>query len=666
MTKIVGVDVGGTFTDVFLFEPEGETRASKAASTRDGIGGVLEALEGTVQLASVDALAFGSTIATNALVQRRLARVGLLTTAGFRDILDTRRLWRPQLFGHSWVRPLAVVPRRLRLECRERIDWQGRVMVPLQDEDVTAAAQRFKVLRVEAVAVAFLFSYLNPQHERRAAGLLQQVLTGIPIMLSHEVNPERHEYERTSTTAIAAGLAPIVRDALSLTEQRLRSAGLRRTMRVMKSNGGVMSPRAAWDRPVELVKSGPAGGASAGAFLADHLAEPNLILLDMGGTTADASLIIDGRPARTDVEMTEWDIPIRVPVVDIRSIGAGGGSIARLDAAGGLHVGPQSAGADPGPAAYGKWGGHPTVTDAAVVAGWLDPAYFLGGRIPLDAGAAAVALEPVAEGLGFEVSRAAAAVLHMTSTEMAALIRQITIDRGLDPRDFALVAFGGAGPMFIGALLEEVGLSRGFVPAGASTLSAMGGAFADVSFDYVRSLVGLVGDLAPARVRDSWQALLVQAGKDLEAEALRDAEYTTSVDLRYAGQWHELEIATDPDEELGEAAKRFENEHERLWGHRRSEDPIEVVALRLSVLARVPKAPLGRLGPKSEPTPKSSRPATFFPETHASVPVFERGALGAGWGREGPLIIEEPQTTSVVPPGFSVEVGSFGELVVGR
>lgn len=666
MSAIVGVDVGGTFTDVYVFEREGTTHAAKAPSTPDAVSGVLAALQQVVEPDEVEALSFGSTIATNALIERRLARVGFLTTSGFRDVLEIRRLWRPHLFGHAWDRPAAVVPRRLRLEAAGRIDWRGREVEPLTEGDVRSAAESFAAAGVEAVAIAFLFSYLNPEHERRAGQILREMLDGVHIVLSSDVNPERGEYERSSTTAIAAGLTPVVDRALAAVEDRLREAGLARPPRVMKSNGGVMSIGAARKRPVELVKSGPAGGASAGVFLSERIGEPNLILIDIGGTSADASLIIDGHPARGDSDALEWDIPIRVPVVDIRSVGAGGGSIAWLDPAGGLRVGPHSAGAVPGPVAYGAGGDQPTVTDAALTCGLIDPSYFLGGRMRLDADAARASLGPIANGLGFSLEHAAASVVHMATVEMAALVRHITVDRGLDPRSFTLVAFGGAGPLFAGALLDELGIGRAVIPTGAATLSAMGGAFADVTFDYRRTEVGLVHDMTSTQMRDAFGELLERARADVRGEGFDQPELRTSVDLRYAGQWHEIEIELEPDGDLLDAASRFEDEHERLWGHRRPEDPVELTAVRVRATSRVPKPTVAEVASLPAPAPKGRRTITLFASGEHDFPVFERDRLGAGLALAGPAIVEEPQTTTVIGPGQRLEVLTGGDLVLAR
>ncbi|MBK5232156.1 MAG: hydantoinase/oxoprolinase family protein [Thermoleophilia bacterium] len=665
MSNIVGVDVGGTFTDVYYFGGDGSTRTAKAPTTGDTISGVIDALTQVSPASQVDSLAFGSTIATNALVQRKLAKVGVLTTTGFRDVLDIRRLWRRDLFGHSWDRPDAVVPRRFRIEAGGRIDWLGTEVEPLVEEDVHEAAEFFERVGIESVAVSFLFSYLNADHEQRAAEILRDRLPGVHVMLSSDVNPERSEYERTSTTAIAAGLAPVIDQALESVERNLGEAGLRRPPRVMKSNGGVMSVRAARERPVELVKSGPAGGASAGTFLSEKLGEPRLILIDIGGTTADASLIVDGRAVRANHDMLEWDIPLRVPVVDIRSVGAGGGSIAHLDAAGGLGVGPQSAGAEPGPVAYGKGGTEPTVTDAAIVSGLIDPDYFLAGTIPLDAAAAGESVQPIADSLGYSTGEAAAAIMHVAAIEMATLVREITVDRGLDPRDFALVAFGGAGPLFVGTLLEELDLKKGYVPTGASTLSAMGGAFADVTFDYVRSEVGTVGE-GSHDLGSAFDHLLAKARVDISAEELTEVEMSTSIDMRYLGQWHELEMNLEPGGDLLEAAARFESEHMELWGHTRPEEPIEFTAIRVRALSRMPKPVMNEQEPVAGTEPKAHREVTFFRGSPSQVPVYERTDLGRDWSVEGPVIVEEPQTTTIVPDGLRLSIGNLGELVVER
>ncbi len=655
---IVGVDMGGTFTDVVAYDASGAVRTAKSPTTADGVGGVLAALRQVVEPAEVESLVFGSTVATNALAQRRLATVGLLATAGFRDLLDIRRLWRPQLFGHDWDRPAALVPRALRLEARGRLAPDGSEIEQLDEGDVAAAAAAFRAAGVEAVAIAFLHAYAGDAHERRAGELISAAMPGVRVLLSCEVTPERKENERTSTTVIAAGLAPVIDRALGTIEDTLREAGLPRAFRVMKSNGGVMGVRAARQRPVELVKSGPAGGVSSGLHLSQSLGEPNLILLDIGGTTADVSVLADGRATRADHDSIEWDIPIRVPVVEIRSIGAGGGSLIGIDAAGTLQVGPESAGADPGPAAYGRGGTQATVTDAALVAGWLDPDRFLGGAMPLDATAAARALQPIADALGETLPRAAAAALQFATAEMATLVRELTVERGHDPRRFALVAFGGAGPLFLGSLLTELELPRGFVPTGAATLSAAGGAVADVVVDEVRT------ESDAARITSGLAALTERAREAIAAEGLPEPDIQTSVDVRYAGQWHELEIELAPGEPFAAVVARFEAEHERRFGHSRPEAGVELVALRVRAVAVTPKPATQFASSLPLPAARSRRTIELYGAGSLDVPVYDRATLGAGAAIAGPLIVEEPDTTLVLGPGQSLSVTPSGVLEV--
>ncbi len=657
---IVGVDMGGTFTDVVAFEDGGGVRTAKAPTTADGVSGLLAALRQVTEPGNVASLVFGSTVATNALAQRRLARVGLLATAGFRDLLDIRRLWRPRLFGHDWERPAALVPRHLRLEARGRLDPRGAEVEPLSAADVGAAAAAFAAAGVEAVAVAFLHAYASDRHELEAAAILRAALPGIPVVCSADVNPERREYERTSTTVIAAGLMPIVSAALGTMAARLRDEGLRRPFRVMKSNGGVMGIDAARARPVELVKSGPAGGVSACLHLATLLGEPDLITLDIGGTTADVSVIVDGAAARGSHDSVEWDIPVRVPVIEIRSIGAGGGSIVWLDAAGTLQVGPRSAGADPGPASYGRGGTEPTITDCAVVAGWIDPAGFLGGRMPLDAALAARALEPIAAHLGLAVPAAAAAALHVATCEMAALVRELTVERGLDPRRFALVAFGGGGPLFLGPLLDELGLDRGFVPGSAATLSALGGAFADVVVDEVRT------ESDPSRLGEGLAALAARARAGVAAEGLEATVVRTAADVRYAGQWHEIEMEAGIDEVFAAVAARFEDEHGRRYGHRRPEAAVELVALRARAVATMAKPRLPALAAGAAGPPARVRDLHLHGVGRVRADVYDRGRLGAGARIAGPAVIEEADATLIVPFGLVGVVGVAGEIAVTR
>lgn len=653
---IVGVDMGGTFTDVYGLAADGTVRTAKAPTTPDAVGGVLAALRQVCDPAHVESITFGSTVATNAVVERRLAPVGLLTTAGFRDLLDIRRLWRPRLFGHDWDRPAPLVPRRLRLEVRERLDWRGRVVESLNEEDVIRAAAVFAAEEVGAVAIAFLFAYVSPMHERRAAELIADA-TGRPVLCSCDVDPQRREYERTSTTVVAAGLSPVVGPALDALEAELAGAGLARPLRLMTSNGGVATARRVRSRPLELLKSGPAGGAAAGEVLARRLGVRDLILIDIGGTTADVSLITDGRAAHADVDSLEWDIPIRVANVDIRSIGAGGGSIASIDAGGALHVGPQSAGADPGPAGYGRGGTRATVTDAAVVCGAIDAARFLGGAMPLDGGLAGAAVARVGAALRTSTEAAGAAILYVATAQMAELVRGLTVERGRDPRDFSLVAFGGAGPLFAGLLMDELGLRCAIIPIHAATLSAIGGAHADIVVDEVRTVVD--GDIAGALVAAAADARTVAAN-----EGHGEPVVVTSVDVRYVGQSSSLVVEAAPEEPPAVIGARFEEAYGRLFGHRRSEIGIEVTAARAR--ARVEVATPSPAAPPPGDGPRSERTLHLHGRDALRALVVDRVTLVAGSIVAGPAIVEEDDATTVVLPGQAVRRGDGGELWIER
>lgn len=682
MTVQIGIDVGGTFTDLFALEPEsGRTIVAKAPSSRDIVSGVIAVLETSgIPFADIQFITHGSTVATNALVQQRNAPVGLLVTAGFRDVPETRRLWREHLFGNFWDRPPALVRRKLRREIPERVDRGGRVLVPLDDDAVRREVLFLRDHGVQSIAICFLFSFLNPDHERQAEAIAREVYPDAFITLSYDVNPEIKEYERMSTTLVAASLKPVVDDYLAKLEDRLRQEGITSPIHIMKSNAGIMSAGAARRKPAEVIKSGPAGGIASSRFYGALLGEPNLITIDIGGTTADVGLVREGQASVVHGEDLAWDIPVRVPMVDLKSIGAGGGSIAWRDRAGVLHVGPQSAGADPGPVCYGRGGREPTVTDAAITAGLLDPAYFLGGTIPLDAEAARRSIrDRVACHFGWSEMEAAAGLLHITVSNMAELVRELTINRGYDPRDFALMAFGGAGPLFAAMLAAEVGLQRVYIPRDPGVFSAWGGLFSDIVHDYARSYSGLLGSLDLDALRSLAELMRGEAARDFVGDGVSldgpRAEYRYDLDLRYRGQSHELTVPvgrnrmTAPG--LREVGEQFALIHEQFYGHSRPEDPIEVTTLRLRAAWLTEKVSADRLrtpeADGADPQAKGARTAYFYGRGEIpAVPVYERSGLPRAFTRPGPLIVEEPQSTTVIPPGLRLLVGSTGEMLITR
>ncbi|MFW9804680.1 MAG: hydantoinase/oxoprolinase family protein, partial [Candidatus Thorarchaeota archaeon] len=641
--------------------------------------GVINVLRDSgVPLSEIQFITHGSTIATNALVEHRSVPIGLLVTHGFRDIPETRRVWREFLFGNFWDRPTSLVRRKFRREVEERVDWQGRVLVPLKEEDVQQQVTFLKDHRIRSIAVCYLFSYLNPAHEERTEQIIRDIYPEAFVTLSSEVNPEIKEYERMSTTLVAASLKPILDEYLGKLESSLREEGIHTPLHIMKSNAGIMSATAARQKPAEIIKSGPAGGISSARFFGSLLSEPNLISVDIGGTTADVGLIHRGQSNFMQSEFLEWDIPIRSPMVDIKSVGAGGGSIAWLDRAGILHVGPQSAGADPGPVCYASGGTQPTVTDAAVTAGLVNPNYFLGGRIRLDKQSARDAIrERIAAHFGWSEMEAAGGLMQIAVSNMAQLIREITINRGYDPRDFSLMAFGGAGPLFAAQLAAEVGIQRAYVPPDPAVFSAWGGLFSDIVHDYGQSFGGILGQVDTAALQGLAKHLHREAASDLALDGVsvidENASLTYFLDLRYHGQFHELTIPVDGSSftpaVLSQAGQRFEELHEQFYDHTRPEDPIEVTALRLRAAWATPKmeAENLRLPDGGAAQPKLVRSVHFFGfGEYSKVQVYERGELAKGFVAAGPLIVEEPQSTTVVPPRFQLAVGAYGELLITK
>lgn len=679
MSFHVGVDVGGTFTDLFAVEAEtGRVIVEKADTTDDTVTGVLEAMNRSgVEPSRIGTFVFGSTIATNALVERKTEPVAYFGTEGFTDVLEVRRLWREHLFGWHWDRPRSLVPADLRFGIPGRIDWRGHEITPLDLAAVDQAVEQVRKRGIRAVAVSLMFSFLNPDHERRVRARLQELAPEIEVTLSHEVNPEIKEYERASTTVVAAGLSPIASRLLSELEERLTDAGMEAVPQVIKSNGGIMSAAAARTKPLELARSGPAGGVASAVRLARELDLPNLITVDIGGTTADVAVVTGGETTYTQTSYLAWDIPIRVPMADVRSVGAGGGSIASLDVAGRLHVGPRSAGAAPGPVCYGRGGTEPTVTDAALVAGLIDPHRFLGGRMHVDAKAAADAVRrQVAEPLGIELTAAASGIIHLASVRMAQLIGEMTVQVGLDPRDYTVVGFGGAGPMFVAALAAEMDARAAVVPLHPAVWSAFGGLYADVVHDYGRSHVAPLRQLAPDRIDAIAAELAATARRDLEMDGLDPsaASFEYAFDIRYKGQSHDLAVGVDLSQgftaaAMRDAEARFETLHEKTFGHTRPGEPLQLVTLRL--LSRVPRdlaLPKGELA-KGAPDADQARKRRVWLHGQGAgleAAVWERSALPPGFELEGPAIIEEDQSNTVVPPGMSVNVSPAGHLMISR
>ncbi|PWR25225.1 hydantoinase/oxoprolinase family protein [Zavarzinia aquatilis] len=674
----VCVDVGGTFTDLYAVDPaQGAVITEKATTTPDAVSGVIDAIARSgIAPAEIGRFVFGSTRLVNALVEGKVPAVAFIATRGFSDTLEIRRVWREHLFGWRWERPVALVSGDLRFGVPGRIDHRGQEIEPLDLAALDAIIDAIAARGIRAVAVSLLFSFLNPVHERKVRDRFRSRAPGIDVFLSSEVDPEIKDYERGSTTVVAASLSGLANELFSELEDRLSAAGIAAKPQVIKSNGGTMSAASARAKPLEIIRSGPAGGVAALARLSARLGLPNLIGVDIGGTTADVAVITGGKVTYTSEMPLKWDIPVRANMADVRSVGAGGGSIARLDAAGRLHVGPRSSGAFPGPVCYGRGGTQPTTTDAAAVTGLIDPARFLGGRMTLDVASAHRVIErEIAAPLGLSVAAAAAGILHLATARMAQLVSEMTVQEGLDPRDYTLVGFGGAGPLFVAGIAEEIGAAGVIVPRFPSVWSACGGLNADIVHDYAQTLFSAVASLDPARLAERLAALRSAAEADLRRDGCDPTRacYTAALDMRYAGQSHQIAVPLGrpdaPDRALlREAEAEFERLHEAAYAHRRPDDPREVTTVRLQARVAVAAGEAAiappPTGPEAAPV---CRPVYFHGHADAlDTRVVERDALVPGRWLAGPAVVTEDQSSTVVPPGFRLRLAAEGHLVLER
>ena len=650
----LGVDVGGTFTDL-VATVDGEVLTAKVPSTpADQSVGVMASIRASeLPPEGVAAFAHGMTVATNALLERRGARTALVTTEGFRDALEIGRQNRPSLYDLAQDRPPALIPRDLRFTVRERAGPEGE-LVPLDETSVEEAVRALTAAAVEAVAVCLLFAFLHPAHERRVGEILRERLPGVHVSLSSEVLPEFREYERFATTAADAYLAPKLAAYLGNLAAKVEEAGLPAPA-VMQSSGGVTELAEAARAAGAFVLSGPAGGVVGAAYVAGASGYGNLLTFDMGGTSTDVAPVLDGNVATT-TESVVAGVPVRLPMVDVHTVSAGGGSIAWVDEGGALRVGPQSAGADPGPAGYGKGGREPAVTDANLFLGYLPDGAELGGEVVLDAGLSREALESVGEKLGMDALETALGVVKVADVEMVRALRVISVERGLDPRDFVLVAFGGAGPIHACSVAEELGMQTVLVPKVSGVLSALGLAISDLRRDYVRPCLAPVRETDPTSLEEPFRDMERAAAADLEGP-----EFQRRADLRYRGQAFELTVDAD---ELGELEARFHAAHERRYGFRMDDEPVELVNLRL--VASVPGEKPELVERPAETALRNSRRRANFDGEWLDVSVFDRTSLGAGSEVEGACIVEFPEATCVVRPGWRGRIDDAGTLVLER
>jgi N-methylhydantoinase A len=668
---VVGIDVGGTFTDLTeIDEATGGVRITKVPSTPgDEARAVLAGLERLADPRAVRRIVHGTTVATNAIIQRRGARVALVTTAGFRDLIEIGRTKRniPALFNPTFVRPRPPVPRPLRFEVPERILHDGSVLRPLDEGALARLVDAVRPQAPQAFAVCLLFSYANAAHEQRVARALEQAFPGTPVSLSSEVVPEYREFERFSTTVFNAYIQPLMERYLEAMEKRLLAAGYPPGVLTVGSSGGALTVDAARRLPIKTIASGPAGGVSQAIFVARSIGAPDVITYDIGGTSTDVCLISGFAPGVT-TESLLAGFPVKTPQIDIKSVGAGGGSIAWVDIDGALQVGPQSAGAEPGPACYGRGGLEATVSDANLLLGRLGAGRPLGGTIALDPALAARAVDRLAARLGgFDAHRLAEGIIRIMVARTVSSIREITIQRGHDPRDFTLMAFGGAGGMHAIPTAEELGIARIIVPRFPGNFSALGVAASDIKLDLVRTCIGrLAGDALP-RLQELFAGMREAAARQLQEDgfAPADMRWVHALDLRYVGQAFELTVPVEPETlTAGGAAGAFHARHLQTYGHASEEAAVEVVNARLTAFGVVTKPPLARY---ASPTRRLAEAlveerAVYFGGRFAPCPVYERERLPAGARFPGPAVVEEFGSTAVVFPGWRAEVDEFGTL----
>ncbi|MCY3924082.1 MAG: hydantoinase/oxoprolinase family protein [bacterium] len=670
----VGVDIGGTFTDAVAVDDAGRIRTAKVLTTPRRLhDGVLEALKRLeVDWGRLDSITHGTTAGLNAFLERRGARVALLTTRGFRDVYELGRANRPDMYNVRYRQPTPLVPRRWIFEIDERVAADGSVLAALDEAAVRALGERLGG-EFEAVAVCFLHSYANPDHERRTAEILADAAPSLAVVCSHEIAPEWREYERTSTTAIAAYVAPIVQNYLAELEQQVADRGLRGPLRVMQSNGGVMMAAMARRKAVQTLFSGPVGGTIACVAVAEQLRDEvevgRLICVDMGGTSFDVSLVVDGE-ADVELESTLERHPVLSPTVAIHTIGAGGGSVGHVSA-GGLRVGPRSAGAEPGPACYGSGGSEPTVTDANLHLGRLPSVARLAGGMALDAAAAEAALSAVGEELGLDADALATGIVAVADATMANAIREITVLRGIDPRSFALVAFGGAGPLHAAALADELEIDTVVVPADPGVLSAYGMLHADIRHDVVQSFYAAVAETDPEALEATLAELAERARLLVKEDGIgeRAIALEPSADLRYVGQEYTVTLpllaGDGTGQTLAELPQRFAEAHEVRYGHSNPAEDVEFVNLRMTARGslRRPDAVYLPTGEAGEPVAVER---AWFDGAWLPTPVHRRGALPAGAAVSGPAIVLEDACTTLVAPAWAASVSTHGHLVLRR
>jgi len=675
----VAIDIGGTFTDLVAHDEDGgELVTVKTPSTPptfiDGVIGALE--KAHITPGEVATLKHGSTIATNAIIERRGAKTGMVTTRGFRDVLAAGRANRPDLFNSNWDPSPPLVKRRHILEARERVDYEGTVLEELNEDDVREAARKFKLRGIESVAVAYINSFMRPEHEQRSKEiLLEELGDSAFVCTSSEILPEIREFERTSTVAANAYLMPVIESYIDKLVSALRDWGYEGEVYVTHSGGGVVTARAARGVPARICHSGPAGGVVGGALVGGLAGFDNVITFDMGGTSADLALVADGEPTLAPEWRVDWNIPILFPAIDLVAIGAGGGTIAWVDTGGSLRAGPESAGADPGPACFGNGNVEPTITDAHLYLGRLNPESYLGGDLEIRPELAEQAIEKLAAELDLSAPETASGILRIANANMTSATHLISVERGHDPRDFALVAGGGAGPLHAVDIARELRIPQVVVPPTPGVTSALGILQVDLRHDLLAPVLKQVKQIELGELAATFDRLRAEANEILDAEEIPADRRSTelSVDARYYGQTPymnlRLEDAPTSDEALAALVAEYRERYEAEYGYQLPEDvaTVEIVNARVAAIGLTDDVELPRSKGRGEADAarKGSR-GVYFDETgdFTETPIYDRARLDSGAAISGPAVIEQPDTTVLVPPGASARVDSYLNIVI--
>ncbi|MCS0823862.1 hydantoinase/oxoprolinase family protein [Cytobacillus firmus] len=674
----VATDIGGTFTDLVYVNDEGEIGVAKSHTTPPNFEkGVIDVIEKSeIDQTAIKTFIHGTTVIINALTERKGVKTGLITTKGFRDVLEIARGNRPDLFNVRYEKPVPFVERYLRQEVEERLNYKGEVLSPLNKEQLTAVINYFKEQKVEAIAVAYLHSYVNPVHEMETVELIKKLWPEAAVTASYEVTKEWREYERTSTTVLNSYVKPIAATYVNRLHNKLVENKTDSQNYIMQSNGGTTTFNSAKQTPINMVESGPVAGIYGAAVLGEILNEKNIIAFDIGGTTAKCSLINQGEvKVSTDyfIEKNERSAgyPIKVPVVDIVEIGNGGGSIAWIDGAGSLKVGPQSAGALPGPVAYGQGGTEPTTTDANLITGRLSPENF-DYEVDLDKVKAAIK-EKVADHFGMTVEEAALGIIRIANSNMLNALKLISVRKGHNPREFSLVAFGGGGSMHAPALAKELGVKKVIVPVASSVFSAWGMLMTDLRHDYIQTYIRRINELNSIELNKEWNSIEVQALKQYQEEGVSEEKvlFTRFADIRYLGQEHTVKVPVPngewSDETLKEVVKRFGDLHEQHYTFKLEGTPAEIVNLHLTAFGKVLKPKMKKINSINsniQEAYKETRPVYFEEEGWVETKVYSRSLFGKGMEVSGPAIVEEQSASTVIYPGQSLTVDEYGNLII--